>query len=82
MDIIGHLYLLTALTREKQIPLGFRIGQDALEKGGVSRPCRKYKNLKFRPIVRCIYERLLLYFSITKATVPAISTQSAVFDLR
>ena len=89
MEISGQLYPLTALTRGKQLPLGFRTGQGALEKGGTSRPYREYKILKkFRPIVRCIYERLLLYFSITRATVepaqfvPAISNQSAVFDLR
>jgi hypothetical protein len=88
MEISGQLYPLTALTRGKQLPLGFRTGHDALEKGGTSRPYGEYKILKFRPIVRCMYERLLLHFSITRATVesaqfvPAISNQSAVFDLR
>jgi len=87
MEISDKLYPLTALTLGKQLPWGFRTGQDALEKGGSSRPCREYKILKFRPTVRCFYERLLLYLSITRATVeatqfvPAISNQSAVFDL-
>jgi len=84
----GQLYPLTALIGGKELPLSSSTGQGVLEKGGTSRPCTEYKTVKFRPIVRCICERLHLYISLTRATVeltqfaPAISNQSAVFDLR